>query len=33
MYVLSYRWWDNWKEYTEKDPSTIEVQQFVEKVR
>jgi preprotein translocase subunit Sec63 len=33
MYALSYRWWDSWKEYTEKHASTMEVQEFVNKVR
>ena len=33
MYVLSYRWWDSWREYSEKHSSTQEFQQYVDKVR
>ena len=25
MYALSYRWWDTWKEYTERHSTTVEV--------
>jgi len=30
MYCLSYRWWDIWKEYTEKHPSTLEMELYVD---
>jgi hypothetical protein len=33
MYCLSYRWWDTWKEYTEKHFSTLEMEQYVDQVR
>ena len=33
MYALSYRWWDTWKEYTERHSTTIEIKQQKEKTR
>jgi preprotein translocase subunit Sec63 len=33
MYCLSYRWWDTWKEYTEKHHSTLEMELYVDQVR
>jgi len=33
VYVLSYRWWDSWKEFTEKHASTLEYLDFVNNVR
>lgn len=30
MYCLSYRWWDTWKEYTEKHFSTLEMEQYID---
>ena len=33
IYVLSYRWWDSWKEYTENNQATQEYQTYVGKVR
>lgn len=33
FYVLSYRWWDSWKEFTEKHSTTTEIQRYLNKVR
>jgi hypothetical protein len=32
VFVISFRWWDKWKDYTEKNPATLEYQAYVEKV-
>ncbi len=32
MYAVSYRWWDTWKEYTERHTTAIEVKLQQEKI-
>ena len=33
MYALSFRWWDTWRDYTEKHNSTTEVIELTERIR
>ncbi len=33
MYALSFRWWDTWRDYTEKHNSTTEIIELTERIR